>query len=88
MVVYIHVIGQLANPREMQGQSNDGPGRTNHVVCTVQNDTIQNTPPLEKEQAQPLQTDNVHFATQAGSTTASILPQAVTADFSCCGAEW
>ena len=43
--------------------------------------TIQNTPPLEREQAQPLQTENVHFATQVGSTTASFLPQAVTADF-------
>jgi hypothetical protein len=35
----------------------------------AQNDTIQNTPPLEREQAQPLQTENVHFAKETTEQT-------------------
>ena len=52
------VTQRLANPREMQDQSEAGHGRPIHVRCMVGlglhrmlKMTIQNTPPLEREQS-------------------------------------
>ena len=48
---------RLAKPREMQGQSEDGHGKPIHVMCMVGQVhsmlkmTVQNTPPLEREQS-------------------------------------